>query len=71
MLTVTVVIWYLYARSMKTCLHLSTMSWPTMSVAKATRHDRYNQGYVFNLGSSNKAIGQYTEANLDGTDVGR
>jgi hypothetical protein len=42
-----------------------------MSVAKATRHNRYNQGYVFNLGSSNKAIGQYAEANLDGTDVGR
>ena len=71
MLTVTIVIWYLSAGSMKTCLYISTMSWPTMPGAKATRHNRYNQGCVFNPGSSNTAIGKYTEANLDVTGVSR
>jgi len=42
-----------------------------MSVAKATRHNWYNQGYMFNLGLSTAAIGKTLEANLDRTGVSR
>jgi hypothetical protein len=38
-----------------------------------TRRSRYNQGYVFGLGSSTATIerNQYTNGNLDGPDVSR
>lgn len=70
-LTVTIVAWYPSLRSMKTCLHISTVSWPIMSVAKATRHSRYNQGCVFSLGLSTATIGERPEGNLDRLGVSR
>jgi hypothetical protein len=42
-----------------------------MPVAKATRHARKTQGFVFNPGLSMEAIGQYANANLDREDVSR
>ena len=59
------------ARSMKTCTNISTTSWPTMSVAKATRHSRYNPGCAFSLGLSMATLGQQPEGNLDRLGVGR
>ena len=56
---------------MKTCLNISTMSWLTMPVAKATRHCRLNQGYVFNLGLSVATIGNYPTVNSDRLNVSR
>ena len=59
------------AHSMKTCTNISTTSWPTMSVAKATRHSRLSQGCVFSLGLSTSYQGQLPETNLDNPEVGR
>ena len=42
-----------------------------MSVAKATRHSRYNPGRVFGLGLSTATIGQQPEGNLDRLGVSR
>jgi hypothetical protein len=42
-----------------------------MPVAKATRHNRPNQGCVFNPVLSKMAIGLNTEANLDKYGVSR
>jgi hypothetical protein len=42
-----------------------------MRVAKATRHSRYNQGYVFSLGLSAPSIEKQTEGNLDRQAVSR
>jgi hypothetical protein len=69
-LRVTDSVCYTSLRSMKTCLNISATNRPTMTVAKATRHSRYNQGYVFSLGLSS-AIGQGTEGNLDRLAVSR
>jgi hypothetical protein len=49
---------------MKTCVNISAMSWPTMKVAKATRHSRYNPGYVSRLGLATVAIGHKPEVTL-------
>jgi hypothetical protein len=57
--------------SMKTCLNISATDWPTMPVARATRHSRYNQGYVFSLGLSAPSIEKQTEGNLDRLAVSR
>jgi len=70
-LTVTMLLWYSSSRSMKTCLNISTTSWPTMSVAKATRHSRLSQGCVFSLGLSIAYSGQNPETNLDRLTVSR
>ena len=43
---------------MKICMNIATVIWPTMSVAKATRHSRLNQGWVFSLGLSRSYRGQ-------------
>jgi hypothetical protein len=59
------------ARSMRICMNISTVIWPTMSVAKATRHSRLSQGCVFNLGLSTSYQGQLPETNLDNPEVGR
>ena len=45
--------------------------WPTMSVAKATRHSRLNQGCLFSLGLSRSYLGQEPETNLDSPEVSR
>jgi hypothetical protein len=58
-------------RSMKTCLNISATNWPTMPVAKATRHSQVTQGYVFSLGLSLASIGKQPEGNLDRHGVGR
>jgi hypothetical protein len=42
-----------------------------MKVAKATRHSRYNPGYVLSLGLSTATIGQRPEGNLDRLGVSR
>ncbi len=42
-----------------------------MLVAKATRHCRRNQGYVFSLGLSAAIIGNYPEVNTDRLSVSR
>ena len=70
-LTVTMLLWYSSSCSMKTCLNISTTSWPTMSVAKATRHSRLSQGCVFSLGLSIAYSGQKPETNLDRLTVSR
>ena len=57
--------------SMKTCTNISTRSWPTTKVAKATRHSRYNPGCAFSLGLSTATIGQQPEGNLDRLGVSR
>jgi len=59
------------ARSMRTCMNISVTSWPTMSVAQATRHSRLSQGCVFSLGLSRSYKGQAPETNLDNPEVGR
>jgi hypothetical protein len=59
------------ARSMRNCMNISTVIWPTMSVAKATRHSRLSQGCVFSLGLSTSYQGQLPETNLDNPEVGR
>jgi hypothetical protein len=70
-LTVTILVWYSSSCSMKTCLNISTTSWPTMSVAKATRHSRLSQGCVFSLGLSIAYSRQKPETNLDRLTVSR
>ena len=50
---------------MKTCINISATSWPTMSVAKATRHSRYNPGCAFSQRLSLATIGQGPEVNVD------
>jgi hypothetical protein len=42
-----------------------------MAVAKATRHSRHTQGYVFSLGLSLVPIGEQPEGNLDRLAVSR
>jgi len=59
----------LYSRSMKTCMNISAMIWPTMMVAKATRLSRLSQGCVFGLGLSRGHRGYNYEANLDKPEV--
>ena len=59
------------SRSMRTCTYISTVIWPTMSVAKATRHSRLSQGCVFSLGLSRLYQGQAPETNLDNPEVSR
>jgi hypothetical protein len=44
---------------------------PTMSVAKAIRHERSSQGGVFSLGLSIWYRGQKTAVNLDKPEVSR
>jgi len=39
-------------------MNIAAMIWPTMSVAKATRHSRLSPGYVFSLGLSRSYRGQ-------------
>jgi hypothetical protein len=56
---------------MKTCINISAKSWPTMPVAKATRHSRLSQGCVFSLGLSIAYSGQNSETNLDRLTVSR
>ena len=58
-------------RSMRTCTYILTVIWPTMSVAKATRHSRLSQGCVFSLGLSRSYQGQAPETNLDNPEVSR
>ncbi len=60
-----------YARSMKTCMNITVTIWPTMSVAKATRHSRLNLGCAFSLGLSRSYRGQRPEASLDNLEVSR
>ena len=60
-----------HTRSMKTCLNISATSWPTMRVAKATRHGRDNRGCAFGLGLSLVPIGQKLEGYLDRLGVSR
>jgi hypothetical protein len=55
---------------MKTCMNITAKSWPTTSVAKATRHNRLNQGCAFNLGLS-IAYGGQPEINMDRIEVSR
>jgi hypothetical protein len=62
---------YMFLRSMKTCLNISAMSWPTMPVAQATRHSRITRGYVFSLGLSLASIGKQPEGILDRHGIGR
>ena len=62
---------YTSLSSMKTCLNISATSWPTMTVAKATRHSRYTRGYVFSLGLSLASIGKQPEGNMDRHGAGR
>src|SRR5262249_53580740 len=62
---------YSSSRSMRTCKYISTVIWPTMSVAKATRHSRLSQGCVFSLGLSRSYKGQAPEANSDNPEVSR
>jgi hypothetical protein len=62
---------YVLQVSMKTCLNISATNWPAMRAAKATRHSRCYQGYVFSLGLSLASIGKQTEGNLDRLAVGR
>jgi len=58
-----------FISSMKTCANILTVSWPTMPVAKATRHGQFNEGYVSNKVLS--AIGHALGGNLDGLIVSR
>ena len=61
-----------YPRSMKTCRNITTEIWPTMSVAKATRHSRLNPGCAFSLGlSTSSYCGQVRETSLDNQEVSR
>ena len=62
---------YSSSRSMRTCTYISTVIWPTMSVARATRHSRLSRGCVFSLGLSRSYKGQSPETNLDNPEVSR
>ena len=62
---------YSSSLSMRTCAYISTVIWPTMSVAKATRHSRLSQGCVFSLGLSSSYKGTAPETNLDNPEVSR
>lgn len=50
---------------MRYCNSLSGTSWPTLSVAKATRPSRYDSGCGFSLRLSLDAIPQRPEGDLD------
>ena len=56
---------------MKTCMNISAMIWPTLSVAKATRQIRLIQGCVFSLRLSTSHRGNSPEAGLDNPEVSR
>jgi hypothetical protein len=56
---------------MKTCLDILATVWPTMRVAKAARHGRYNPGRMFGLGLSLAPIGQKLEGYVDRPGVSR
>jgi hypothetical protein len=60
-----------HTRSMKTCLDILATVWPTMRVAKAARHGRYNPGRMFGLGLSLAPIGQKLEGYVDRPGVSR
>jgi hypothetical protein len=62
---------YSSSRSMRTCMNISTVIWPTTSIAKATRHSRLSQGCAFSLGLSRSYKGQVPETNLDTPEVSR
>ena len=47
------------------------MSWPTLAVAKATRHSRLSQGCAFSLGLSRWYGGNNPETILDNLEVSR
>jgi hypothetical protein len=52
-------------------MNISTVIWPAMSVARATRHSWLSQGGVFSLGLSISDKGQAPETNLDNPEVSR
>jgi hypothetical protein len=56
---------------MKNCMNISAMIWPTLSVAKATRHGWLNQGYMVNFGLSGALGGYKPETNTDRPEVRR
>lgn len=58
---------------MKTRMKITAKIWPTMSVAKATRHSRLNPGCAFSLGLSGSYAygGQRAVAGLDSLEVSR
>ena len=74
---------YLFPRSMKYRMNITTPIWPTLSVAKATRHDRpgvgcevgceliREVGSMFSLGLSRSHRGQRFEVSLGKLEVGR
>jgi hypothetical protein len=68
---VTFSIHYTSQPLMQTCMNISTTSWPTMSVAQATRHTRLSQGCMFSLGQSKEYPGATLETNLDKPEVSR
>lgn len=69
--TVTALLCYSSSRSMRNCMNISTTSWPTMAIAKATRHSRYNPGCAFSQRLSHAPIGQRLEGSLDSFGVSR
>jgi hypothetical protein len=68
---VTLAIYYTSQPLMRTCINISIVIWPTMSVAQATRHSRLSQGCVFSLGLSKEYPGATLETNLDKPEVSR
>ena len=56
---------------MKTCMNISATIWPTLSVAKATRHSWLKQGCVFSHRLSMSYGGYKLETILDNPEVSR
>lgn len=54
---------------MRNHINITTQIWPTLAVAKAARHSRFNQGCVFNLGLSKSYGGNMPEVRLDKLEV--
>ena len=73
MFDVTFEILYTSHPLMQTCMNISNVIWPTMSVPMAigTRHSRLSQGCVFSLGLSRAYPGASLETNLDKPEVSR
>jgi hypothetical protein len=56
---------------MKTCMNINATSWPTVTTAKAARHDGVVRGRVFGLCLSMSYSAQKPEINWDGPGVSR
>ena len=56
---------------MKTCTNITATSWPTVTTAKAARHDGSVRGRVFGLCLSMSYSAQKPEINWDRTGVSR